>query len=398
MPGRRTILCLASYYKGNRFLIRCKEEGCHVILLTAQSLLSEPWPRNHIDEVFGLPNFQDQRAMLNAVSYLTRSRKIDRVVALDDFDVEIAANVREHLRMPGLGDSAARLYRDKLAMRVRAQACGVRIPQFVGLFNDSEVNEFLARVPAPWMLKPRSEASSIGILKLHSAEEVWKAIESLGDQRSFHLLEQMIPGELFHVDSITADGEVRFARPSRYRKPLFDIYHSGGVYATQTLPTNHPDFAPLVEANRLTLTGFGYERGASHTEFMKAYSDGQFYFIETSCRVGGANTAEMIEAATGFNLWSEWAKVEVDFDQPYAVPPLRDRHAAVIISLARQERPDTSAYTDPEIVERLDKKNHVGFVLASESAARVDQLLGEYIDRVSRDFLHVVPASGRPVN
>ncbi|MBX7106261.1 MAG: ATPase [Gemmataceae bacterium] len=398
MPGRRTILCLASYFKGERFLQRCREENCHVILLTAQSLLGEPWPRAFIDELYGLPNFQDVRAMLNTVSFLARTRKIDRVVALDDFDVEIGANIREHLRMPGLGDSPARLYRDKLAMRVRARAVGVRIPDFTGIFNHDEVRAFLARVPAPWMLKPRSEASAIGIHKLHNADDVWRAIDGLGDNQSFHLLEQMVPGDLYHVDSITSDGKVAFSRPSRYRRPLFDVYHGGGVYATQTLPTNHPDFAPLVEVNRQLLTGFGYDRGASHTEFMKAHADGQFYFIETSCRVGGANTAEMVEAATGINLWSEWAKVEIDFDVPYVVPAQRNRHAGVILSLAKVEKPDTSAYTDPEIIERIDKKNHVGFVLAADDPAVLDRRLDEYVRRISEDFLAVVPASGRPVN
>ena len=59
------------------------------------------------------------------------------------------------------------------------------------------------------------------------------------------------------------------------------------------------------------LAGFGLGWGASHTEFMKAHADGQFYFIETSARVGGANTAEMVEHATGVNLWSEWARLEM---------------------------------------------------------------------------------------
>src|SRR5207253_2538867 len=106
MTAVRTILCLASYHKGHRFLTRCKKEGCHVILLTIESLLGEAWPREFIDEVYALPTFADERAMLNAVSYLARTRSIDRVVALDDFDVEVAAAIREHFRLPGLGESA----------------------------------------------------------------------------------------------------------------------------------------------------------------------------------------------------------------------------------------------------------------------------------------------------
>lgn len=398
MPAPRTILCLASYFKGERFLIRCKEESCHVILLTAQSLLNDPWPRAFIDEVFGLPSFVDHREVLNAVSYLCRTRVIDRVVALDDFDVEVGGAIREHLRMKGLGDSSARLYRDKLAMRVRAREVGVRIPEFVGIIHHDLVREFLNRVPAPWMLKPRSEASAIGIQKLHTIDDVWRSIDALGDQQSFHLIEQMIPGDLYHVDSLYHGGKMVFAQPSRYHKPLFDVYHGGGVYATRTLSPDRPEYAPLRQVNEQLLTGFGYQTGASHTEFMKSHASGEFYFIETSARVGGANTAEMVEAATGVNLWSEWAKAEIDHEMPYRLPPMKQRHAGVVISLVKDEVPDTSSFNDPEIVYRLDKTSHIGFVVASDDSKRVDTLLNEYMQKITSEHLAVVPAGTRPVN
>ena len=116
-----TILCLASYFKGHCFLTHGRRLGWHVVLLTVESLLGDDWPRQEIDEVFALPTFTDERALLNAVSFLARTRRIARVVALDDFDVEVAAAVREHLRLPGLSASSARFFRDKLAMRVRAR-------------------------------------------------------------------------------------------------------------------------------------------------------------------------------------------------------------------------------------------------------------------------------------
>ncbi|MFL5327770.1 MAG: acetyl-CoA carboxylase biotin carboxylase subunit family protein [Gemmataceae bacterium] len=395
---RRTILCMASYFKGERFLKRCKEEGAHTILLTVQSLLGDPWPREAIDEIFGLPSFQDLKGLLHAVSYLCRTRVIDRVVALDDFDVETAAQVREHLRKPGLGDSAARLFRDKLAMRVRAREIGVRIPDFVGAIHHSEIRDFLARIPAPWLLKPRSEASSIGIQKLHKADDVWKALDQLADNASFHLIEQMVPGDLYHVDSLVADNKVMFAQPSRYVRPLLEVYHGGGVYATRTLPSDRAEYKPLVENNEKLLTGFGLGRGASHTEFMRAHADSQFYFIETSCRVGGANTAEMVEAATGINLWSEWAKLEIDFDKPYQLPQRKSSNAGVVISLAKDEKPDTSSFNDPEICYRLNKPQHIGFVLCSDNSMRVDELLRRYSERISKEHTLVIPAADRHVN
>jgi hypothetical protein len=393
-----TFLCLASYFKGNRFLERLKAEGCAVYLLTVESALGEPWARHACNEVFAVKSFADRRALANAVAYLMRARGIDRLVALDDFDIEVGAFLREHFRMTGTGhgDSAARHFRDKLAMRVKARELGIRIPDFCALFNDDAVREFLARVPGPWLVKPRSEASAAGIRKLRTSDEVWKRLHELGDDRSFHLIEQMVPGDLFHVDSLSADSQVVFAEVNAYWRPLLDVYQGGGIYATRTVRRNRPEVAELKRINAELLEGFGLGWGASHTEFMMSRADGEFYFIETSARVGGANTAEMVEHASGVNLWSEWAKLEFCRGMGgYQLPPLKERYGGVVTSLCRFEKPDTSSFTDQEIVYRLDMKNHIGFVVAADTPERVEQLLASYMERIARDFHAVLPAADK---
>lgn len=386
-----TILCVASYFKGERFLERCKQEGARVLLLTAENCLGEPWPRASIDEVFALPHFGDRKQIVNAVAYLARTRPFHRIVALDDFDVELVSYLRDHMRLDGLNESRARLFRDKLAMRTEARKLGIRIPEFTPIIWHDDVRHFLANVPAPWLIKPRSEASAMGIQKLHNADDVWKAIEKLGDNQSFHLLERMVPGDLFHVDSLVADNRVIFAEVNQYAKPLLDVYQGGGVYSTRTMPRDRPEVVQLRSVNERVLTGFQLNRGASHTEFMKAHSDGEYYFIETSARVGGANTAEMVEAATGVNLWSEWAMLELEPSKPYQLPTLKQRFAGVVVSLAKQEWPDTSSFTDPEIVYRMKKKQHIGLVVCSDDSARVDALLKSYMDRIGKEFTATLP-------
>lgn len=395
MPGRHTILCVSSYFKGNRFLQRAKREGCHVILLTVEAMLHEPWARESIDEVFALKAFEDRRHIVNAIAYLYRSRPIDRLVALDDYDVELSGFLREHFRLPGMGDTVIRRFRDKLAMRYQARDLGIAEPEFMPAFNHGDVQAFVDMVPGPWLIKPRSEASAIGIKKVHTPEEVFADLERRGDDMHCCLIEQMVPGDLYHVDSIVHAGKVRFAQVSRYRRPLLDVYHGGGVFMSSTLPDDHPDAVALRPINEKLLTGFGMDQCASHTEFMKAHANGQFYFIETSARVGGANISEMIEGARGLNLWEEWAKVEIDQDRPYELPELRNEHGGVIVSLIKQERPDPGDFDDPEIWYRMDKKSHVGLVLRSPSAARVDELLAKYEKLISEKYLAVLPAASK---
>lgn len=398
MPRPLRFLCLASYHKGNRFLEALKAEGCEVVLLTIEKCLTEPWPRASLADVFAVPDFHDRRKLVNAVAYLFRAKPFDRIVALDDFDVEVAADLREHFRMTdtGHGASTARFFRDKLAMREQARRVGVRIPDFCPLFSDATVRAFLDRVPGPWLVKPRSEASAAGIRKVHTPDDVWRRVEELGDDRSFHLIEQMVPGDLFHVDSLSWNETVVFAEVNAYHRPLLDVYQGGGVYATRTFPRDRPEVAALTRVNAQLLEGFGLGWGASHTEFMKAHADGEYYFIETSARVGGANTAEMVEAATGVNLWAEWARLEVArTEEGYELPSQKRRYGGVVVSLARQERPDTTPFADPEIVHRLDMKNHIGFVLAADTPDRVSELLTDYMARIGKDYHAALPGADK---
>lgn len=392
-----TILCLASYKKGDEFLRECRRQNCRVLLLTSEHLRDEDWAREAIDEMFLMPLDENRRwrrdDLINSVSYLARREKIARIVPLDDFDLDMAAMLREHLRVPGMGETTTRYFRDKLAMRSHAQEAGLTVPQFTPLIHDAQIHEFTARVAPPWMLKPRSEAAAIGIKKVHATEELWASLECLGDRRSYYLLEQFMPGDIFHVDAITSEREILFANVSRYGLPPFEVAHQGGIFRTETLRQNSSDAQTLLDFNRAWLKASRIMRGVTHTEFIKGRDDGKFYFLETAARVGGAHIVELIEAARGINLWAEWAKIEIAGESgTYKLPPLRDDYAGLLVSLARQEQPDTSAYNDPEIVWRMNKKHHVGVIVRSPDEARITRLLDSYVARFREDFMAIKPA------
>ena len=212
-------------------------------------------------------------------------------------------------------------------------------------------------------------------------------MEQLGDKQSFHLLEQYIPGDIYHVDSIVSERDVAFAIASRYGIPPLDVTHRGGVFTTSTLLRGSADEVALLALNLTVLGAMGIVRGVSHTEFIKSHADGRFYFLETAARVAGANIAELVEAACGVNLWREWARIEIARgEQPYELPPYREDYAGLIVSLARQEYPDTSAYNDAEIVWRMNKRAHAGLIVMSPDSSRVENLLNEYSQRFYRDF------------
>ena len=393
-----TILCLASYFKGGRFLEECKAQGCHTILLTKEELQDEPWPRAAIDEFLLMPNLLKQPDITHAVSYLCRERQIDRIIALDDYDVQTAADLREHLRLPGMGSSQARLFRDKLAMRVHARTHGIAVPDFVPVLNHRQLHEFMERVPPPWVLKPRAEASSMGIKKVHHADEVWRLVHELGDRQSYFLLEQFLPGDVYHVDAVVDGGTVVFAATHKYGAPPMTVYQGGGVFVTSSLPVGGAEDEALQTMNRALITANGMAYGVTHAEFIRAHADGQYYFLEVAARVGGAGIDLLVEHGSGFNPWTEWARLELAHlrGEVYRLPSLRPQAAALLVSLARQEWPDTSTYNDPEVVWRLQKKYHVGMIVAAPVVERVADLVRTYLPRIATDFTASAPPLERP--
>lgn len=387
-----TYLCISTYYKGGPFLEACANEGNTVFLLTAKKLENSPWPRHAVSEFFYLDDESNTAENIDHIikgfAWLIKEKNIDRVVALDDFDVEKAAAIREEFRIPGMGQTTARYFRDKLAMRMKAQEEGIPVPAFSDLFKDKHINAFADSVKPPYVLKPRSEASAMGIKKVHSKEELWEAVHGLGDERYRFLVEQFKPGDVYHADSLTFNGKVEFCCVSRYLSTPFEVAHGAGIFRSATCDPNSKEAKALVKLNASVMKGFGMKYSASHTEFIHCHEDGKFYFLETSSRVGGAHIAEMVEHTTGVSLWAEWARIEhaSATKTDYKLSKPKRLNGGILVSLARYENPDQSCFDAPEVKWVISKKWHVGSIMVSEKQDRVLELLDQYAEVVQRDF------------
>ncbi len=405
-PEPLHILCISSFFKGARFLQASKALGNKVYLVTSEKLRNDPWPWDAIEETFYMSETPDHQGKWNlqhlveGIAHQMRKVKFDIVVALDDFDVEKAAHVREHFRIGGMGQTTVRYFRDKLAMRIKAQEEGLEVPAFVGLFNDADVHAYTQAVPAPWMIKPRFAASATGIVKIHSAEQLWQELEQLGNDRHNYLLERFSPGDVYHVDSLNFGGKMIFCRVSQYLDTPFEVAHGGGIFRSMTVDFKSVEAKALTRENAKLMKAFGMKHSASHSEFIKDRENGKYYFLETSYRVGGANLAEMVEASSGINLWEEWARIEdaVKREKAYVLPAVRMDYSGIVVSLSRYLRPDTSSFKDDEIYWRMEKDWHIGLIVKSPKQQRVRELLEGYTQRIGAEFHASLPAPPKPTN
>lgn len=393
----KTFLCISNFFKGNAFLTELKKQGNRVYLITSEKLKDQPWAFEYIDEVFYMPGQDldwDLDLLMKGVGGLMKQHKIESIIALDDYDVEKATFLRESLRIPGMGQTTGRFFRDKLAMRIKAHDSHIMVPPFAPLFNDDDINQFADHIPAPWVLKPRSEASAHGIIKVHDKESLWENIHQLGDNRLYYLVEQFKPGDVYHVDGLMIDGKNIFCSVSRYLSTPMEISQGGGIFRSANLKHGSEDEKALKKANAAVMKAFGMKSGATHTEFIKCRKDGEIYFLETSSRVGGAHLAEMVEAATDINLWAEWARIEdsIAKKQKYQLPKVAKNYAGILLTLSKYQHPDLSSFDDSEVYFRVPLEYHAGMIVKSKDQDRIMQLLDEYAVRIANEFSTVADA------
>lgn len=299
-----------------------------------------------------------------------------------------------------MGDTTGRYFRDKLAMRMKAKSSGIAVPAFSPIFNDEDVNHFADTVPAPWLVKPRSEASATGIKKAHNKEELWQIINDLGDRRHKFLVERFAPGDVYHVDSLSHGGKIVFTRSSKYVNTPMEVAHEGGIFRSATVKFGSDDEKALQKINKEVMKSFGMVDSASHSEYIKSHETGELFFLETSARVGGAHLAEMVEASSGINLWKEWARLETALarGEKYEAPKAEKKYSGIIISLSRFQNPDQSVFTEPEIWWRMEEEYHVGLIIQSDKQERVLELLDKYAEKIYSDFHASAPVPDKPTH
>ena len=384
------ILCVTNALVGRPFIMEAHRLGHKIWMLMGDKNLKEAWPTELIEDMWAVEKIHKEEqfeTIRKAISYKHRDIGFDRIVSFTDWTLEAVSRLREHLRIPGMGDTTGRYFRDKLAMRMKTQEDGIRVPEFVPLFNWKAIHEYIDRVPAPWVIKPRLMAASMGIKKINSREELWPEVDKLGDQMSFYLLEKYTPGDVYHVDSVVSEHKVELASCSLYGTPMLDLNTSGGVFTTRIVKRGSKDEKALKAINEQVIKSLGLLRGVTHIEYIKGKEDGKFYFLEAASRVGAARIPDVIFHATDICLWWEWAKIDTLEDHSaYKLPPARKGYAGIVATLAQQEEPDLSVYDDPEICFRQSRKHHAGLIVKSDSYERVEELLNDYAPRFIRDF------------
>jgi hypothetical protein len=379
--GAPHTLFVSGSFRGRAAFRHALRLGHRPLLLTEARHLGAAWERDVLADVLAVATFDDLATVMGAARWLARKANVTHVIAIDDGGVDLAAEIREDLQLPGLGVTVARRFRDKLRMRNAARAAGIAVPAFVHALNEEAVEAFLARERGPWLVKPRSQASSRGIVRAETADELRAILESLGDARATHLVEAFVAGDVFHVDAIVEGGHVTFAEVHQYRKPLLEVATSGDMMITSTAARGSRIDEEVRAVHARVIAALGLVRGVTHTEVIVG-PDGVPVFLESAARVGGASIPALVEATTGVDLWRAHVELELRDGAP-SLPDAPLAYGALLAGLSREAAPSFDAFRGPHVAAAFSDAPHEATVVV-----RADTLaeLEGHVARCEADF------------
>jgi hypothetical protein len=228
---------------------------------------------------------------------------VDRLIAVSEFTLGIAAEVRAALGIPGPRPEEVALYRDKLRMKEVVAKAGIRTPRFAPCDSALSALEFAREIGFPLILKPVSGAASVGVHRVEdeTALATLLAQVDLGDYE----LEEFVEGPIYHVDGFAGeDSHIRFMAVSRYINDCLS-YEAGGQPLGSVVVQDSPLRSRVHEFARQCVSALGVASMPFHLELFVT-ADGDLVFLEIAGRIGGAEVPYLTEKLFGINLFQPW--------------------------------------------------------------------------------------------
>jgi biotin carboxylase len=242
-----------------------------------------------------------------------------------EYAVPFAARLAERYGTPGAGFGAARILRDKSALRRVTGAAGIANPPSREVGSPVEVREFLDEYGLPAIIKPANRQASLGthvLTESSDVDEAWRFAQ-LQDEGPYvpdrslplrMLVEAFVEGAEFSVDMVVRDGVPIFGNVTGKR--LFPGPHP--VELGHTVPADIPGdvMGGLLLDTRRVLDAVGFGSGFVHCEWI--VSGGVPHLVECAGRMPGDMIVPMINHAYDTDVVS--ALLSVMSDQPVRVP------------------------------------------------------------------------------
>ena len=230
------------------------------------------------------------------------------VVSFSEFNLVLAAEVRERLGLNGLPAATVKLTRHKHDTRRRLQACGLtKVDLQVTTLAD--LDKAAERFKPPFVIKPASMTGSIGVHAVRCRDEIASFRTRFVDpdaeeerQRQF-IIEDFIEGDEYSVDGIYLAGQFYLFAVAQKRTNGFPNFAEIG----HTLPARQSDDVDFGGFIATVAAALDLDTTPIHAEVK--VSGRNIELIEIHARFGGDYIPLLIEKAFGYNVFGAYYDV-----------------------------------------------------------------------------------------
>ncbi len=265
--------------------------------------------RKHLHAYLQVPNLLDEFDTVVRVRRWLGGRQLDRVEALTEYQVVLAARLREALGVPGMTVAQAEIFRDKEKMKQALDAAGIRTPRHARATTVGEMREAAERIGFPLIVKPIDGAGSAHTFRCNDQKELEAAIEGTRHVPQVSV-EEFVDGEEFTFDTLTARGVIQYHNIAWYRpRPLIartNEWISPQVIALRDV--EQPHLRGGAEMGQRVIEALGFQDGFTHMEWYRK-ADGEVVFGEIGGRPPGARQVDQMNYACDFDSFVGWAEI-----------------------------------------------------------------------------------------
>jgi hypothetical protein len=268
-----------------------------------------------------IPNGLDPQQIADATRALTRELgRPDRLLGtLEQLQVELG-EVRDLLRIPGMGAATARNFRDKARMKDVLDAAGVPCARHARAESTAAVRSFIAEVGLPVVLKPAAGAGAKGTFRITNEQELRAALaQARPTPERPAVVEEFVTGLEGSFDTVTVRGRPLWHSLSHYLPPPLHVLDHPWIQWCVVVPReiDDPRYDAVRKVGTRALRALGMDTGFSHLEWFRT-GDGRVLVSEVGARPPGAQITSLIGYAHDFDFDAAWAKLMVygEFEPP----------------------------------------------------------------------------------
>lgn len=214
--------------------------------------------------------------------------KFHKVIAFDEFDINVAASIREYFKLEGQNRKTAKFYRDKFHMNKVVSEIGLKAPKTERVSDIFDVLEFGETFGYPIIVKPVMGAGTYNTIKLNCKEDI--KLISIREFGQDYIVQEFIEGELYHIDALKLDGKIAYNIVSKYYYPTLEHFKGHSTSSCQIRGEESKIFKEYTEnlLSKIPTT----HNSLFHLEII--YNGKNIYFLEIGSRLGGGGIQPII--------------------------------------------------------------------------------------------------------